>query len=208
MRRVIVTMVAAGLVTGAMAGPALASSNTAHRFNGATAIAEWRSKVPLSSGRFQLTTWFVDMFSSSSRTSAEVFKEVANCKLVNGHRRCRLVSFSDGFRRSLTATQFTFDRKHLQVAHLDAAFRLRTFIRGKPSRTSRVTIVADWTGTGKISHSGGVDTFHSRCVHFHDTFKERHRAATATGSVNGKSLGSAKRASLSTNSDVIVEHRC
>jgi hypothetical protein len=208
MRRVIVTMVAAGLVTGAMAGPALASSNTAHRFKGAAAIAEWQSKVPLSSGRFKLTTWFVGLFSSSSRTSAEVFKEVANCKMVNGHRRCRFVSFSNGFRRSLTATQFTFDRKHLQVAHLDAAFRLRTFIRGKPSRTSRVTVVADWAGTGKISHSGGIDSFHSRCVHFHETFKERRRMATATGSVNGKSLGSAKRASLSTNTEVIVQHRC
>ncbi|SRR5258706_947639 len=208
MRRVIVTMVTAGLVTGAMAGPALASSNTAHRFSGAAAIAEWQSKVHLSSGRFQLTTWFVGLFPSSNRTSSEVFKEVANCKLVSGHRRCRVVSFSDGFRRNLTAAQFTFDRKHLQVAHLDAAFKLRTFMRGKPVRTSRVTIVADWAGTGKISHSGGVNNFHSRCLHFHDAFKERQRTATATGSVNGKSLGSARRAFLSTNTDVVVEHRC
>jgi hypothetical protein len=71
-----------------------------------------------------------------------------------------------------------------------------------------VTIVADWAGTGKISRSGGVSTFHSGCLHFHNTFKDRHRAATATCSVNGKPLGSTTHAFLSASTDVVVEHRC
>jgi hypothetical protein len=199
-------MVIAGLMTGAMAGTALASSH--HRFTFAAVTAEWRSKVRLSSGRVELTTWFVGVFPSASRTSSEVFKEVDRCRVVGGHRRCRLVSFSFGSRRSLTAAQFTWDRKHLQSAHLDATYKLHTFIPHKPGRTSRVSIVADWAGTGKISHSGGVDSFHTRCFHFHDTFHGRSRMATATGSVNRKSLGTTKNASLSTQTDIVLEHSC
>lgn len=208
MRRAFLVMVIAGLMTGGMAGPALASSLTHHRSSSAAATAVWRSKVRLSPGRIQLTTWFVGVFRSGSRTSGQVFKDVARCKMVGGHRRCREVSFSSGFRRSLTAAQFTFDRRHLQAAHLDATFKLRTFTRGKTVRTSRVTVVADWTGTGKILRIGAVDNFHSGCLHFHNTFKERHRAATATGSVNGKSLGTARNAFLSTGTDLVVLHRC
>ena len=212
MRRVFSAIVAAGLATGVMAGvmagPALASSQTHHRFSSAAVVAAWHSKVRLSPGRFQVTTWFVGVFPSRRGTASEVVKEVDKCTVVSGHRRCRVVSLSAGFRKSLTAAQFSFDRRHLQAAHLDATYKLRTVIPRKPPRTSTVTIVATWTGTGKISRSGGVSNFHSGCLHFHNTFKERHRAATATGSVNGRSLGSTKDAFLSTSTDVVVEHRC
>jgi hypothetical protein len=208
MRRVLMIMVIAGLMTGGMAGPALASSHTHHRFTSAAVTAEWRSKVRLSSGRFELTTWFVGVFPSSGQTFSQVFNEVDKCRVVSGHRRCRLVSFSFGFRRSITAAQFTWDRKHLQSAHLDAAYKLQTFIPKKPMRTSKVTIVADWAGTGKITHSGGVNNFHTSCFHFHDTFRSRSRMATATGSVNRKSLGTTKNASLSTQTDILLEHSC
>jgi len=208
MRRVILVMVIAGLMTGLMAGPALASSRTHHRSASAAVIAVWHSKTRLPAGRFRLTTWFVGVFPSASRTPSQVVKEVDRCTVVSGHRRCRIVSFSDGFRRSLTAAQFTFDRKHLQVARLDAAYKLRTFIRGKPVRTTRVRVAAGWAGTGKITRSGGVNSFHSGCLHFHNTFKDRHRAATATGSVNGNPLGSTTHAFLSTSTNVAIEHRC
>src|SRR5262245_17985953 len=208
MRRVFLVMVISGLVTGGMAGPALASSHTHHRFSGAAMTAVWHSKVRLSSTRFQLTTWFVGVFPSSGRTFSQVFKEVDKCRVVAGHKHCREVSFSDGFRKSLTAAQFTFDRKHLQSGHLDASYKLRTFIPHKPTQTSKVTVVADWAGTGKISHSGGVDSFHNGCLHFHDAFHGRNRKATATGSVNGKSLGSTTHAFLSTSTNVLVAHRC
>jgi hypothetical protein len=207
MRRVFLVMVIAGLMAGGMAGPALASSHSHHRFSGAAVTAVWHSKVRVSPTQFRLTTWFVGVFTSGGRSFGQVFKEVDKCRVVSGHKRCRGVSFSDGFRR-LSAAQFTFDRKHLQSAHLDATFKLRTFIPHKPVRTSRVTIVADWTGTGKISRSGGVSNFHSGCLHFHDAFHGRNRKATATGSVNKKSLGSTTNAFLSTNTDVVVEHRC
>src|SRR6266702_6673860 len=151
MRRVFLVLVIAGLVTGGMAGPALASSHTHHRFSGAAAAAAWHSKVRLSSTRFQLTTWFVGVFTSGGRTFSQVVKEVDKCRMVSGHQRCRVVSFSAGFRNNLTAAQFTVDRKHLQSAHLDASYKLRTFTPHKPVRTSRATVVADWAGTGKIS---------------------------------------------------------
>jgi hypothetical protein len=208
MRRVFVIMVIAGLMTGGMAVPALASSPTHHRFTFAAVTAQWRSKARLSAGRFELTTWFVGAFPSSSGTFSQVAREVDRCRVVSGHRRCRLVSFSFGFRRSLTAAQFTWDRKHLQSAHLDATYKLRTFIPHKPARTSRVTVVANWAGTGKITHSGGVNSFHTSCFHFHDTFRGRSRMATATGTVNRTSLGTTKNASLSTQTDVVLEHRC
>jgi hypothetical protein len=200
-------MLLAGLVSGAAAAPALASAGSHHRSASAAAIAEWRSSVRLPSGRVEVTTWFVGLFPSTSRTRGDVFKDVASCKRVNGHLRCRAISFSSGF-RSLTAAEFSFDRKRLQAAHLDATFTLHTFTPGKPSKTSRVRVVADWTGTGKIVRSSGNNTFHSGCVHFHSTFKDRHRAATATGTFGGTALGNARNAFLDTSTDVTVVHRC
>lgn len=207
MRRVFIAMVAAGLATGVMASPALASARSHHRFSSAAVIGVWHSKTHLSSARFELTTWFVGVFSFSGDTGSKVFKEVDTCTVVSGHQRCRVVSVSAGS-RSLTAAQFTFDRRQLRAAHLDATYTLRTFIPGKPGRTFKVTIVATWSGTGKISRSGGVSNFRSGCVRFHDTFHGRNRSATATGSVGGKSLGSTKEAFLSTSTDVVVQHMC
>lgn len=208
MRRMLIAVVAAGLAAAVMASPALASSRSHHRFSGASVTAVWRSKTRLSSTSFRLTIWFVGVFPSASGTPSQVFKDVAKCKVVSGRRRCREVSFSVGFSRNLTAKQFSFDRKHLTGAHLDATYTLRTFVPHKPVRKSRATIVATWTGTGKITHNGGVDNFHSGCLHFHDTFHGRNRSATATGSVNGKSLGTTKNASLSTSTDIFIQHRC
>jgi len=206
MRRLFLVTVIAGLATGLMAGQALASSHSHQRFRSAAVVAVWQSKTRLSSTQFKLTTWFVGVFPSERGTFSQVDREVAKCHVVSGHRRCRGVSFAVGVRRNLTATQFTFDRRHLKTAHLDATYQLRTFT--KPKRTFRVTIVADWAGTGKISRSGGIDNFRSGCLHFHDVFKNRQRRAIATGSENGKSLGSTKRAFLSTSSDLFVSHRC
>jgi hypothetical protein len=207
MRRVFLMTVAAGLVIGGTAGPALAASHTHNRSSSTDAFAVWRSRTPLSHGQFKLTTWFIGVFQFSDRTSGQVIKDVVKCKRVNGHARCRRVSFSAGFKR-LTATEFTIDRKRLRSAHLDAAFRLRTFVRGKRVHVSTVKVVADWTGVGKITRSGGIDTFRSGCLHFHDVFHGKNRAATATATVNKTALGSSTRASLSTNTDVFIEHRC
>jgi hypothetical protein len=207
MRRVFLVMVVAGLVTGVMAGPALASSQVHHRFRSAAVVAVWRLKVRESSTRFTLTTWFVGVFPSARDTASQVVREVDQCQEVSGRQRCQVVSFAAGFRKSLPAAQFTFDAKHLQTARLHATFQLHTF-KPKPGRTFAVTIAAAWTGTGKISHSGGVSSFHSGCLHFHDTFQGRQRPAIATGSANGKSLGSTHNAFLATSTDVVVEHQC
>jgi hypothetical protein len=208
MRRVFGAMVAAGLATGAMASPPLASSQSHHRFSGTAVVAVWHSKTRVSPGRFKLTTWFVGVFPSPSGTASQVVKEVDKCTVVSRHRQCRIVSVSAGFRKGLTAAQFTFDRKHLEAAHLDATYRLRQLVPRKPGSTSRVTIAATWTGSGKISRSESVDNFHSGCLRFHDTFHGRTRSATATGSVDGKSLATTTDAFLSASTDVLVEHRC
>jgi len=200
-------MATAGIMAGGMAGPALASTQSHERYASAAVTADWRSRVRLPSG-FELTTWFVGVFPSSGRTYSQLYKQVIKCQKVNGRERCRLVSFSFGFTRSLSATQFTWDRKHLQSAHLAATYKVRTFRPKKPAQTSKVTIVAAWTGTGKITHSGGVSTFHSKCIHYHNTFRGRNRKATATGSANGTSLGTARGAALSTQVNVILDHTC
>ena len=201
------TMVA-GLVMAGAAGPALAATHHHSRFSSTEAFAAWSSKVKLKPGQFEITTRYVDVFQSGGRTAAQVEQDVAKCKRVSGHLRCREVSFSFGFSRNLTASQASLDRKHLLSAHLDAAFRLHTFVHGKPPSTSTVTVVADWTGTGKIMHSAGVNSFHSGCVHFHDVFHGRNRKATATGTFNKIALGNARQALLATNTDSFTFHRC
>jgi hypothetical protein len=208
MRKISLVMAIAGLVVGVMAGPALASTQAHHRFRGAAVVALWRSKASQSPTRFTVTTWFVGAFPTARGAASEVAKEVDKCQVVSGHNHCTLAFFAVGLRRSLPATAFTFDRKHLQTAHLDATYQLRILKPGPPGKTFKVTIVVNWAGTGKISHSGGVSSFHSGCLHFHDTFRGRQRSATATGSENGTSLGTTKRAILSTSTDVVVEHRC
>jgi hypothetical protein len=207
MRRAFIVMVAAGVTAGLIASPALASSQTHNRLSSAEAVAVWHSKTRVAPGRSMVTTWLVDVFRGPDGTASQVIKEVDACAVVSGHQQCRLASVSVGF-RSLTSAQFTMDSKHLAAAHLDATYTLRTVFPKRPARTFKVTIVAAWTGTGTISRSGGVSTFRSGCLRFHDTFHGRNRAATATGSANGHSLGSTKNASLSTSTDVSIEHLC
>jgi hypothetical protein len=208
MRRVFLMTMAAGLVMGGAAGPALAATHHHARFSSTEAFAAWSSKVKLKPGQFEITTHFVDLFQSGGRTAAQVEQDVAKCKRVSGHLRCREVSFSFGFSRNLTASQASLDRKHLLSAHLDAAFKLHTFVPGKPSSTSTVTVVADWTGTGKIIRSGGINSFRSGCMHFHDVFHGRNRKATATGTFGKIALGSTNHAALAANTDSFVFHRC
>lgn len=207
MRRLFLMTVAAGLVIGGAAGPALASTHDHGRSSSAYAFATWRTRTSLGHGQFELTTYFVDVYQSGGRNAGQVGQDVAKCTRASGHLRCRPVSFSYGFRR-LTASQATLDRKHLLSAHVDATFRLRTFVRGKKPTTSTVTVVADWTGTGRIVRNGGISTYRSGCVHFHDVFHGRNRAATATGTFNKTALGTASRASLSDSTDSYIEHRC
>jgi len=200
--------VVAGLMIGGAAGPALAATHHHGRSSSAYVFALWRSRVPLPKGHFEITSSFVNLFQYEGRTQARVGVEVVKCKRVSGRQRCRLVSFSFGSLRNLTASQATLDRKRLQSAHLDAAFRVRTVVRGKRPTTSTVTVVADWTGIGKIRRSGGVDSFRSGCVHFHDVFHGKNRAATATATFNKTALGSANHAFMATNTDSFIEHRC
>lgn len=209
MRRVLSVTVTVGVVTCLMAGPAAASAPVHHHSASAAIEAFWQSKVGLPQGRFKLITWSVGVFPSTRGTFSFVFKEVAKCRMASGHRRCRLVSVSEGVRRSLTAGQFSFDRRHLESAHLDATYKLRTFLPGgKKGRTFTAAVVASWTGVGKLSHERETSTFHSGCLQFHTTFKGRHRSATATGSISGKPLGTAKQASLSAGTSLTIEHRC
>jgi hypothetical protein len=198
----------AGLMIGGAAGPALAATHHHSRSSTAYVFAVWRSRVHLPHGQFELTSTFVNMFEYEGRLSAQVGQDVVKCKRVSGRLRCRPVSFSVGFARNLSATQASFDRKRLQTAHLDAAFKLRTFVRGKRPTTSTVTVVADWTGTGKIIRNGGVSTFRSGCLHFHDVFHGRNRTATATATFNKIALGNALHAVLAANTDSSIEHRC
>ena len=208
MRRLFLMTVVAGLMIGGAAGPALAATHHHGRSSNTYVFAVWRSRTSLGKGQFELTSSFVNVFQYEGRISAQVGRDVVKCKRVNGRTRCRSVSFSVGFARNLSASQVSVDRKKLQSAHLDAAFKVRTFVRGKRPTTSTVTVVADWTGTGKIIRSGGISTYRSGCLHFHDVFHGRSRAATATGSFNKVALGTATRALLATNTDSFTEHRC
>ena len=200
--------VVAGLVLGGAAGPVLAATHHHSRFSNVYVIAVWRSKVHLSHGQSEFTTTYVNLSEYEGRITARVARELVKCKRVSGHTHCRLVSFSAGSARNLTATQVSIDRKKLQSAHLDAAIKLRTFVRGKRTTTSTVTVVTDWTGTGKIRRNGGVESFRSGCIHFHDVFHGKTRAATATGTFGKIALGSARNAFLATNTDSFIEHRC
>ncbi len=208
MRRVLLVGAIAGLTIGLTAGPAFASAPVHHHSSNMAAEAFWQSRVRLSPSTFKLTSWDVGVFSSSGRTFSFLFKEVAKCRVVSGHRRCHFVSFSVGQVR-LSASQFAFDRKHLDSAHVAATYRLRTFLPGgKRGRTFTVKFVAGWTGVGKISRDGGTSNFRSACFRFHNTFKDRNRSAAATGSVNGKSLGTTRRAVLSAGTSLTIVRTC
>jgi hypothetical protein len=209
MRRVLMATVLAGLMTGLTAGPALASSPVHNRSSYASIEAFWHSKVRLSSTRFKLITWYVGVYPSSRGTFSDLYKEVDKCRLVSGHRRCALASYSAGFRKSLPADQFSYDARRLATAHIDATYKLRTFTKqGVAGPAFRVTIVAGWAGTGKISRDGGTSIYHSGCTIFHFVFRDRTRSATATGVINGKSLGSTSDAFLSAGTSLGIEHDC
>jgi hypothetical protein len=209
MRRVFLATLLAGLVTGLTAGPALASAPVHNRSSNASIEAFWHSRIRLSSTRFELITWYVGVYPSSSGTFSDLYKEVDKCRLVSGHRQCRFVSFSSGYRNNLPADEFSYDARRLETAHIDATYKLRTFTgKGKAGPAFKVTIVADWTGTGKLSHDQGSSTYHSGCLRFHFVFHDRTRSATATGTLNGKSLGTTKDAFLSAGTSLNVVNFC
>lgn len=202
-------MLLAGLMTGLTAGPALASAPVHNRSSNASIEAFWHSKIRLSSTSFKLITWYVGVYPSTSGTFSDLYKEVDLCRLVSGHRRCTFLSYSSGYRNNLTADQFSYDARHLGAAHIDATYKLRTFTRrGKAGPAFKATIVADWTGTGKISRDQGSSTYHSGCLGFHFVFHNRTRSATAAGALNGKSLGTTKEAFLSAGTSLAVEQHC
>jgi hypothetical protein len=209
MRRIFLATVLAGLVTGLTAGPALASAPVHNRSSQASIEAFWHSKIRLSSTEFKLITWYVGVYPSSGGTFSDLYKEVDKCRMVSGHRRCTVASFASGYLNNLPAGQFSYDARRLETAHIDAIYKLRTFTRhGKAGRTFNVTIVANWTGMGKISRDHGTSTYHSGCLQFMFVFRDRTRSATAAGAVNGKPLGITKDAFISAGSSLQVEHNC
>jgi hypothetical protein len=208
MRRVLLATVLAGLMIGLTAAPALASTPLHNRSSYASVEAFWHLKVRQSSTSYQLITWYVGVYPSTNGTFSDLYREVDECRLVSGHPRCTLASYSAGYLARLSAQQFSYDAKRLEWANIHATYKLRTFTKNGPGPAFRVTIVAAWTGTGKLSRAGGSSTYHSACTLFHYTFKDRHRSATATGSVNGKSLGRTTDASLAADTSLTIEHQC
>jgi hypothetical protein len=209
MRRGLVATVLAGLVIGLTAGPALAATPLHNRSSYASVEAFWHSKVRLSSTSFTLITWYVGVYPTTSGTFSDLYKEVDQCSLVSGHQRCTFASYSTGYLNRLSARQFSYDAKRLESANIHATYTLRTFTKnGRTAPAVKVTIVAAWAGLGKLSRAGGSSTYHSGCFLFHYTFKDRHRSAAATGTVNGKSLGRTTDASLAASTSLSIQRRC
>jgi hypothetical protein len=209
MRRILLATVLAGLVIGLMAGPARASTPLHNRSSYASVEAFWHSKVRQSSTRFELVTWYVGVYPSTYGTFSDLYKEVDECRLVSGHQRCTFASYSAGYLNSLSAAQFSYDAKRLESAKIHATYKLRTFTKyGRTEPAFKVTIVAAWTGIGKLTRAGGSSVYHSGCTLFHYTFRDRYRSAAATGSVNGKSLGRTTDASLAASTSLNIEHQC
>jgi hypothetical protein len=209
MRRFLLATVLAALVIVLTAGPAEASTPLQNRSSYASVEAFWHAKVRQSATRFELVTWYVGVYPSSSGTFSDLYKEVDECRLVSGQQRCTFASYSAGYLNHLSAAQFSYDAKRLESAKIHATYKLRTFTKyGRTGSAFNVTIVAAWTGIGKLTRAGGSSTYHSGCTVFHYTFRDRFRSAAATGAVNGKSLGRTTDASLAASTSLSIEHQC
>jgi hypothetical protein len=209
MRRFLLATVLAALVIVLTAGPARASTPLHNRSSSASVEAFWHAKVPQSATRFELVTWYVGVYPSTTGIFSDLYKEIDECRLVSGHQRCTFASYSAGYLNSLSAAQFSYDAKRLESAKIHATYRLRTFTKsGRTGPAFNVTIMAAWTGIGKLTRAGGSSTYHSGCTVFHYTFRDRYRSAAATGSVNGKPLGRTTDASLAASTSLNIEHKC
>ena len=211
MRRSTVLVAGAVLLLGVLVGPANATSS---RFRGSTAEAFWHKKHWVTSTSYTLTTWYVGVFASPSDPTShysDLYQDVELCTVSGSRTRCSTQSeqYGDSELRRPTDV-FTMDFKDLTSAHLHGTYQLVSFdAAGNPTGTrTTYTIVANWTGYGSVSRSLEKFSFHNKCIHFAATTKGKMRPATATGTLNGTSLGTTKDTFFGGDATVQVDHEC
>jgi hypothetical protein len=211
MRRWMVPTIGAVLLIGMLATPANAVSS---RFRGTTAEAFWHKKHWVTATTFTRTTWYVGVFAtpgdSTSRYS-DLYEDVELCTVSGTRTSCAPQSSKYGDSELQRSTDvFTMDYNNLSAAHLHGTYRLHSYdARGNPVGTSQsYTIVADWTGYGTATRELQKFSFHNRCIHFSATTKGKMRPASATGTLNGTSLGTTKDTFFGGSATIQVDHEC
>jgi hypothetical protein len=211
MRKALVLIVGTGLAL-VLAGPPTEAALS--KITTTTAEAFWHSRETISSTQYQETTWYVGVFMTfgdgvTTTFYSDLYQDVELCQTSNNH--CTEVSSQYGD-SDLTrpGDTFTMDTKNLTAAHLEGTYREQAYDQnGNPvGNPTKDVIAADWTGTGSITRTHSKFSFHMGCIHFSATDKGDTRPATATGSLNGVSLGKTKDTFFGGDATIQVEHTC
>jgi hypothetical protein len=211
MRKALVSMLGVGLILVMGMAPAHAAPS---KTKTTTAEAFWTTQTIISATQYQLTTWYVGVFMTfgdnvQTTFYSDLYQDVEVCLTSNNH--CHEVSSQYGDSElTRPGDTFTMDVKNLTAAHLDATYRVQAYDQnGNPvGDPVKDVIVADWTGTGSITRSHQKFSFHIGCFHFMATDKGSTRPATATGTLNGASLGKTKDTFFGGDASIQVDHTC
>lgn len=201
MRRSLIGFAVVALTVLSFAAPASAASGqvTHTRFRGNVAEAAWFKRTATG---FTATSVAVVKTNQGSQLFADVFRGVLkDGQFVGGTD----TTLRGPGRANFLTSGFTF---HIGVPKLDAASvsgsglparRCTVNANGESSHCRRTTLTLNvkWTGQGPITRS--VSTFHMKTAGFSlsSHFNGTDRAATATGTVNGRTLRRLEFAHLS-----------
>jgi hypothetical protein len=180
-----------------------------------TAESFWHFDQPTGPNSFTETTWYVGVFVSTDGGAflySDLYQDVESCTTDQaGNVSCTQVSSKYGDSNLSGPTDaFTMDFTNLSTASLDGTYQLQSYDQnGNPVGSPETDrIVATWTGTGPIIKSHSKFSFHQRCIHFQATDKGKTRAASASGTLKGSSLGSTTDTFFGGDATIQVDHNC
>lgn len=200
MKRICTAVTVGAVASLALAAPAIAAPKTVThvRTNGMGATAWW----PANDGGD--VNWGVDAAIEVSRTKSDSHLTVGMTRYTIGDGG--IVGSISTYADVTTGFTFSIDSKKFRTAHVagtNLPGQICTWLAADDSMTckaGKVTVTADWTGTGPLNRMSSTEQFRSDGFRQKSIWRGLNRDATATATINGVtfSAGALEDASLGT----------
>jgi hypothetical protein len=214
MRKMLTALTAASLVL-SLSGQAQAAEPRHENYQSSYVNAFWHSRVAVDNDTYLRITWYVGAYDSGEQGFfSDVYRDVERCEKRSGRDRCsyRQALSWYGYTSRSGANSFTVDSQ-LTAGHLDAYYKLYSYVDKERVLVGRFHVVADFSGTGDLTKGRESYSQHQGCTVFKYSGKYAYRDATATGTIArgdeaAQDLGETKDANFGASQFVDISHTC
>jgi hypothetical protein len=213
MRRVLAVLVGAALVL-SWAPSALATKPHHERDQTRWVNAFWHFTRNVDQDTYLRVTWYAGAYESQEYGFfSDLYRSVERCQRQAAGDRCRFQRDQSWYGYTTRGqNSFTVD-KRLTTGHLDASYKLYRTVNHQRVLVGRFHVVADLSGTGRMTHGREQYSSHQGCTTFHYSGKFRYRDAIAAGTLArdggaARDLGATRDANFGQNQSVQIEHTC